>query len=283
VKYAVNLKGMLVVLAATALVFAAETGDEQRRPRENDHTQSREQDRVRPPEVKQLQPGEAQPGLRPPQVRNAGPSAEPRREPRAPANEGQRVVNLPNTEATPVAAPPNPPLNPPAEGYQNNAPNYRYGGRGDYGRTFHGEHDRWRYDRFHGSWDFLIFPGPVIYAPPLAYGSGVVTSHVAGVYVEYSGEDATGSDFAAAISDRLREGDMGPTASASGAALELYIISMDEDPSDPGYGSAVSVSYVLMPENRFITAQLLDVGTEQIDPLAASVVSYAAQLLDEYR
>ena len=58
---------------------------------------------------------------------------------------------------------------------------------------------------------------------------------------------------------------------------------MDEEPTNAGYGSAVSVSFILMPENRFITAQLLDVGSEQIDALAASVVSYARQLLDEYR
>ena len=50
-----------------------------------------------------------------------------------------------------------------------------------------------------------------------------------------------------------------------------------------GYGSGVSVSYILMPEYRFITAQMLDVGSEQIDALAGSVVSYARQLLDENR
>jgi hypothetical protein len=76
---------------------------------------------------------------------------------------------------------------------------------------------------------------------------------------------------------------LGPALSATAAALELYIVSMDENPADPGYGSAVSVAYVLMPESRFITAQLLDVGTEQVTALASSVVSYATQLLDEYR
>jgi hypothetical protein len=38
-----------------------------------------------------------------------------------------------------------------------------------------------------------------------------------------------------------------------------------------------------MPDNRFITTQTLDVGSERIDALESSIVSYAKQLLDEYR
>jgi hypothetical protein len=110
-----------------------------------------------------------------------------------------------------------------------------------------------------------------------------ILSHQTPLAGVYSGDDATGSSFAGAVGDQLRENDMGPVASASDASLELCVISTEEEPTNPGYGSAVSVSYVLMPDNRFITPQTLDVGSERIDALESSIVSYAKQLLDEYR
>ena len=279
----VRIRSLLVLLAIAALMCGSET--EKTRPQpsgEKNQTQFRENDRLKPPEVKEIRPSES--GVRPSQAKREGAAEEPRQEPRVPSeSEARRAANPPNSAVAPIPAPPSPAPVAPEPTYRSNEPARPYGERGgDHGRTFHGEHDRWRYDRFRGSWDFLIFPGPVIYAPQSYYGPNV-SSHIAGVHVEYSGSDATGSDFAGSVNDQLRENDMGPVASASDASLELYIISMDEEPTNPGYGSAVSVSYILMPESRFITAQMLDVGSEQIDALASSVVSYARQLLDEYR
>jgi hypothetical protein len=67
------------------------------------------------------------------------------------------------------------------------------------------------------------------------------------------------------------------------ARLELYIISMEQDPDDPGYNSSISVSYVWYPGHKFITAQMVDAGLNEVDDLAASVAGYANELVDDYR
>jgi hypothetical protein len=104
-----------------------------------------------------------------------------------------------------------------------------------------------------------------------------------GVYVRYTGSDVVGGDFANSVREHLRERGLRPVYSSDDASLELYMVSMDEDPADPGYGSAVSISYISSPGYRFITAQMLDVGSEQVDDLAASVAGYADELVDQYR
>ena len=65
------------------------------------------------------------------------------------------------------------------------------------------------------------------------------------------------------------------------AAIELFMVSMEDDPQDPGWGSAVSVSYISYPGERFITAQLIDVGDEQVDEVAELVAEHVDELAYE--
>lgn len=209
----------------------------------------------------------------------------------APAQSSQdanrtKIAPPPERARTPARAMPAPQTPASSEGYQNNR-----GGsarndapRGDYDYSPHGRRDRWRYDHYRGSWSFLIFGGPVVYPRPHFIPNVVrIPRYSADVYVEYAGDDVTGADFVGALRDQLGREGLSLTTTPGDAALELYVVSMDEDPTDPGSGSAVSVSYVWIPGFRFITAQLLDVGSQQVDALAASAASYARQLFDEYR
>jgi hypothetical protein len=311
-KVALGFYGMIGMAAVMAVLVTAEKSKDRPRPERNKTDEARPAEQRRreaPPQVKKDGQAEEKPAGEPskvnreprPEEKQSAPQPEQRRyvaperqqsspapsEPRRSESDARRgAPPAPlTTQGRNVVAPRSqPPALPNLNRDNRSGGSYGYDGRGGYyPRTFHGRHDRWRYDRFSGSWDFLIFPGPIVYSPQPYYAPRVSTSHIAVVHVEYSGNDATGSSFIGALDDQLRQNEMGPAASAGDASLQLYIISMDEDPSDPGYGSAVSVSYVLMPEYQFITSQLLDVGSEQVDDLAASVVSYARQLLDEYR
>ena len=152
--------------------------------------------------------------------------------------------------------------------------------------AWHGVHDQWRHQHYrdHGSWLFLWFHGPEIYFAP-SYGAGVIRipHDRVGVYVRQTGDDRLGAQFADAVREELSSQGTRVVYSESDASLELYLVSMDENPEDPGYGSAVSVSYVWFPGNRFVTAQMVDVGSEQVYDLAGSVAGYANQLVDQYR
>ena len=169
------------------------------------------------------------------------------------------------------------------------------GGPGPGGRPPHGGrpprggwqwrgHDHWPYSHYHGSWNFLWHFGPVIYPVP------VYVPHVVriprtriGVYVRQTGDDYVGTMFANSVRDRLREQGLRVVYSPDDARLELYLVSIDENPDEAGYWSAVSVSYVWYPGNKFITAQMLEVGLDQVDDLAKSVANYADDLVDQYR
>jgi hypothetical protein len=158
-------------------------------------------------------------------------------------------------------------------------PSRFYGGRG-----WHGPHDQWRYSRFHGSWRFLFYLGPVIYYPPIHYPYVIRIPHDrVGVYVRYTGDDAVGAAFANSVREQLRNEGLRVVYSQDDARLELYIISMEQDPDNPGYNSSISVSYVWYPGNKFITAQMVDAGLNEVDDLAASVAGYTDDLVDQYR
>ena len=58
---------------------------------------------------------------------------------------------------------------------------------------------------------------------------------------------------------------------------------MEEDPGDAGYSSAISISYIWYPGHKFITAQMVDAGLNEVDDLAQSVASYTNDLIDQYR
>ena len=58
---------------------------------------------------------------------------------------------------------------------------------------------------------------------------------------------------------------------------------MEEDQGDAGYGSSISISYVWYPGHKFITAQMVDAGLNEVDDLAQSVASYTNDLIDQYR
>jgi hypothetical protein len=153
-------------------------------------------------------------------------------------------------------------------------------------RHGHGYRHTWRHHwhGIHHSWFFLWHRGPVMYDMPV-YVPHVVRlpRYSCGVYVRQTGDDEVGRDFEDALRDELRRKGLRNVWSADDAALELYIVSMDEDPEKPGFGSAISVSYIWRPGGKFITAQLLDCGYEQIDDLAEYVADYADDLVDRYR
>ncbi len=158
-------------------------------------------------------------------------------------------------------------------------PTYYHGGR-----PRRGPHDHWRYRHYSGSWRFLFYLGPVIYYPPIHYPHVIrVPRARVGVYVRYRGDDAVGSAFANSVREQLRDQGLRVVYSQDNARLELYIISMERDPDDPGYNSAISVSYVWYPGHRFITAQMVDAGINEVDDLAASVAAYSDDLIDQYR
>ncbi|MFO7676267.1 MAG: hypothetical protein R6X12_08140 [bacterium] len=145
-----------------------------------------------------------------------------------------------------------------------------------------GRRGPWRWSRYHwhGSWSFLIYTGPVVYHTPRS-ASVVRLPRRDGVFVRHTGDDPLGATFATSVRERLRERGIRVTG-ADKAALELYLVSMEEDPEDPGWGSAVSVSYISEPGQRFITAQMIDVGHEQVDELARLVADYVDELADSY-
>lgn len=152
------------------------------------------------------------------------------------------------------------------------------------GRSWHGRREQWRYRHYHGSWRFLFYLGPRIYYPPVYYPHVIRIPHNrVGVYVRYTGDDHVGSLFANSVRERLREEGLRVVYSQDDARLELYIISMEQDPEDPGYGSSISVSYVWYPGHKFITAQMVDAGLNEVDDLAASVAGFADELVDDYR
>jgi hypothetical protein len=152
------------------------------------------------------------------------------------------------------------------------------------GRHRRGPHDHWRYRHYNGSWRFLFYLGPVIYYPPIHYPHVIrIPRERIGVYVRYTGDDAVGSAFANSVREQLRDQGLRVVYSQDNARLELYMISMERDADDPGYNSAISVSYVWYPGHRFITAQMVDAGINEVDDLAASVAAYADDLIDQYR
>jgi hypothetical protein len=158
-------------------------------------------------------------------------------------------------------------------------PSHYFGGRG-----WHGRHDEWRHRHYHGSWRFLFYLGPTIYYPPIHYPHIIRIPHDrVGVYVRYAGDDAVGSAFANSVREHLRDEGLRVVYSQDDARLELYVISMEQDPDEPGYNSSISVSYVWYPGHKFITAQMVDAGLNQVDDLAASVAAYADELVDDYR
>jgi hypothetical protein len=158
-------------------------------------------------------------------------------------------------------------------------PSHSYGGQG-----WHGRHDEWRHRHFGGSWRFLFYLGPRIYYPPIHYPHIIRIPHDrVGIYVRYTGEDAVGEKFAESVREHLRDQGLRVVYSQDDARLELYIISMEQDPDDPGYGSSISVSYVWYPGHKFITAQMVDAGLNEVDDLAQSVAGYANELVDDYR
>lgn len=155
-----------------------------------------------------------------------------------------------------------------------------YGGLG-----WHGRHEEWRYRHYHGDWGFLFMFGPTLYYAPTYYPSYVIRlpHDRVGVYVNYTGNDNVGQQFANAIRQQLSEQGLRLVYAPEDAQLELYLISMEQDEDNPGYNSAISVSYIWGPGHKFITAQMVDAGLNEVSDLAQSVASYTSDLIDQYR
>jgi hypothetical protein len=231
-----------------------------------------------------------------PEVDQAGPAraseahAEPRavQAPAAPEPEEPRVIPSPSVRSAPGGAGE---LEHPPRGGQGGGRgghgNGGYGGGhrhgGDWGWRG-GHHDEWRHRNYHGSWSFLWYHGPVIFPAPVYVPHVIRIPHDrVGVYVRQTGNDYVGMAFANSVREHLSERGLRVVYSEDDARLELYLVSMEQDPEDAGYGSAVSVSYIWSPGNRFITAQMLDVGVDEVADLALSVAGYADDLVDDYR
>jgi hypothetical protein len=140
----------------------------------------------------------------------------------------------------------------------------------------------WRRGGFRNHLNFWMVPGPVFLPYPVMVRYPVmVPRRTLGVYVLATGTDIVGTDFVSSVQNHIRAAGLIPVSTPEEATLELYTVSMDDDPVHPGYSSAVSVSFVWFPGYRFITAQILDVEAPQVEDAAASVVSYANQLLHQ--
>jgi hypothetical protein len=169
-------------------------------------------------------------------------------------------------------------------GYGGGRGGYGGGGHFNGGPGWHGFRDQWRHQHFHGSWDFLFVYGPVIYPAPVYFPHVIrLERNRVGVYVQQTGDDNVGRQFANSVREHLQEQGLRVVYSESDAQLELYLVSMDQDPEETGYGSSVSVSYIWYPGHKFITAQIVDVGIDEMADLAQSVAGYANDLVDQYR
>jgi hypothetical protein len=151
------------------------------------------------------------------------------------------------------------------------------------GQVWRGHHDEWRHRHYSGSWNFLWHRGPVIFSAPVSPQGNRMPRHEVGVYVRHTGGDYVGSQFANSVREHLRKQGLKSVNSAEDAGLELYVVSMEQDPDEAGYGSSISVSYVWYPGHRFITAQMLDAGIDEVGDLALSVAGYAGELVDQHR
>lgn len=309
---------LVLVLAAAALpVFAGDDAAVDKQQSDKDKSvvapaqpakEPGKQNRQAPkPEDKEEQAPESRPNAdQSPQSRDRveqAPSSEsrdaeaPRYEPsviRAPTptrREESRVVVDPGQTSWPnVLRQPVPPPSGGRGGPGDGKGGYRGGpggpGRRDHGRGWHGYHNDWRHRGYgrHGSWSFLFHFGPRIYFAPVHYPHIVRLPRTrVGVYVRQTGDDYVGVQFANAVREQLRGQGLRVVYSQDDARLELYLVSMEQDPDEPGYGSSISVSYIWYPGHRFITAQMVDAGVDQLDVLAQSVAEYADDLVDDYR
>jgi hypothetical protein len=149
--------------------------------------------------------------------------------------------------------------------------------------------DYWRHGRFHGYWWFSVLPPPVVipYPYPVYYSTAVPPPpdpwRGYRVCIVYAGSDIVGNNFVSSVQDYLQSHGVTMVSSTDNASLELYVTSMDADPVHPGYGSSVSISYIWFPGNQFLTAQILNVGGEESEVQAASIATYARQLITQYR
>jgi hypothetical protein len=177
---------------------------------------------------------------------------------------------------------------PPANGGGGNEAEHGRSGGGYHGHSGYSENP-WRYGGFRSEWDFWGGPGLVFvpdyqydYAMPVPYASSSVRLD-RGVYVQFNASDAIGSSLAYSVSDHARADNLLPVSSPDQASLELFITSADEDPTHPGALSAVSVTYIWLPGYRFITSQVMNVGSERVEDAAGAVADYATQLIKTYR
>lgn len=140
----------------------------------------------------------------------------------------------------------------------------------------------WRSWHPHHNWYFWM--GPVFVPYPVYVREPVYSRrHGRGVYVRYHGDDALGADIARSLRGQLSDHGLRTVYSADEARLEFYIVSMDLNAGDPGQATAVSVTYIWMPGNRFITTQLLDVPSSDVDDVADYLAGRARDMIDEYR
>jgi hypothetical protein len=169
----------------------------------------------------------------------------------------------------------------------------RGGGGGGGGGGYHGHsgyyENPWRYGGFSSDWNIWAGPGPV-FVPDYGYDYGVpvpsapvVARLDRGVYVQSSVGDAVGSGLAYAVNGHAQADNLVPVTSPDAASLELFVASADEDPIHPGTLSAVSVTYIWLPGYRFITSQVMNVGSSQVEAAAGAVADEAAQLIQTYR
>ena len=103
-----------------------------------------------------------------------------------------------------------------------------------------------------------------------------------GVLVMLSGTDVIGTEFATDLMRELENAGMVPVDSANEASLEIYVTSMDQDPTSPGRLSTLALSYVWCPHSHFITTQILNLTENEAYDFAWSVADYADELTSYY-
>jgi hypothetical protein len=204
-------------------------------------------------------------------------------------------VSAPPSQSTEAVSPsavvplapkePVPPLQEPGAGNLDHRGRDRNDYRhGDWGHQRRGApRSGWHWGHPHNFWDFRPFPILVPYPAPVPFPLSLFRRDH-GVCIVYADNDIVGSNFAYSLKEEIRSTpDLTLVSSPDEAKLELYVVSADQNEYHPGTSSAVSISYVWLPGNRFLTSHMLFVGATEVDGAAESIADYAHQLLHQYR
>ena len=125
--------------------------------------------------------------------------------------------------------------------------------------------------------EVVAYP-PVVVSPPAVTYQPIAPAQQLRVYVSYAGNDIVGTNLQFAVQEQLQSAGVVLARSPGDATIEVNIASTDQDASQPGSSSAVSVSYLRLPGRQLVTSQMLIVQATQVAGVASSIVEYTGKL-----